>query len=160
MRLHDNGDAGGPETPDSPAVTQITVDTVSPAAPGAPGLDALSDSGINTTDNLTNVTSPSFLVSAGEAGSVHFVVDGKDAGWPVATTPGTGVQSLPLAAQPFSMVQASSYPAGNGNAALGHFTLVVIVSAVGYGLAAVISPPVTRRLTKESWITLLLAWRL
>jgi MFS family permease len=48
------------------------------------------------------------------------------------------------------------YPAGNGNAALGHFTLVVIVSAVGYGLAAVISPPVTRRLTKEPWITLLL----
>ena len=49
------------------------------------------------------------------------------------------------------------YPAGNGNAALGHFTLVIIVSAVGYGLAAVISPPVTRRLAKESWIALLLA---
>ena len=49
------------------------------------------------------------------------------------------------------------YPASNGNAALGHFTLVVIVSAVGYGLAAVISPPVTRRLGKERWIALLLA---
>jgi len=49
------------------------------------------------------------------------------------------------------------YPAGNGNAALGHFTLVIIVSAVGYGLAAVISPPVTRRLAKEPWIALLLA---
>ena len=49
------------------------------------------------------------------------------------------------------------YPAGNGNAALGHFTLVVIVSAVGYGLAAVVSPPVTRRLAKEPWIALLLA---
>ncbi len=49
------------------------------------------------------------------------------------------------------------YPAGNGNAALGHFTLVIIVSAVGYGLAAVISPPVTKRLAKESWIALLLA---
>jgi MFS family permease len=49
------------------------------------------------------------------------------------------------------------YPAGNGNAALGHFTLVVIVSALGYGLAAVVSPPVTRRITKESWIAVLLA---
>ena len=49
------------------------------------------------------------------------------------------------------------YPAGNGNAALGHFTLVIIVSAVGYGLAAVVSPPVTRRLAKEPWIALLLA---
>ncbi len=49
------------------------------------------------------------------------------------------------------------YPAGNGNAALGHFTLVVVVSAVGYGLAAVVTPPVTRRLAKETWIALLLA---
>jgi MFS family permease len=49
------------------------------------------------------------------------------------------------------------YPGGNGNAALSHFTLVVVVTAVGYGLAAVISPVVTRRLTKHSWIALLLA---
>jgi MFS family permease len=49
------------------------------------------------------------------------------------------------------------YPGGNGNAALSHFTLLVVVTAVGYGLAAVISPVVTRRLTKHSWIALLLA---
>ncbi len=49
------------------------------------------------------------------------------------------------------------YPGGNGNAALSHFTLVVVVTAVGYGLAAVISPVVTRRLTKHTWIALLLA---
>ena len=49
------------------------------------------------------------------------------------------------------------YPGGNGNAALSHFTLVVVVTAVGYGLAAVISPLVTRRLTKHTWIALLLA---
>lgn len=49
------------------------------------------------------------------------------------------------------------YPGGNGNAALSHFTLVVVVTAVGYGLAAVISPGVTRRLTKHTWIAVLLA---
>ncbi len=49
------------------------------------------------------------------------------------------------------------YPGGNGNAALSHFTLVVIVSAIGYGLAAVISPAVTRRIGKPSWIIVLLA---
>jgi MFS family permease len=49
------------------------------------------------------------------------------------------------------------YPGGNGNAALSHFTLVVVVTAVGYGLAAVISPVVTRRLTKHTWIAVLLA---
>jgi MFS family permease len=49
------------------------------------------------------------------------------------------------------------YPGGNGNAALSHFTLVVVATAVGYGLAAVISPVVTRRLTKHAWISVLLA---
>jgi MFS family permease len=49
------------------------------------------------------------------------------------------------------------YPGGNGNAALSHFTLVVVVTAVGYGLAAVISPGVTRRLTKHTWTAILLA---
>ena len=49
------------------------------------------------------------------------------------------------------------YAGGNGNAALGHFTLVIVVTAVGYGLAAVISPPVTRRFAKHTWIAFLLA---
>jgi MFS family permease len=49
------------------------------------------------------------------------------------------------------------YPGGNGNAALSHFTLVVVVTAVGYAIAAVISPIVTRRLTKHRWIAILLA---
>jgi hypothetical protein len=49
------------------------------------------------------------------------------------------------------------YPGGSGNAALSHFTLVVVVTAVGYGLAAVITPMVTRRVTKHTWIAVLLA---
>jgi MFS family permease len=49
------------------------------------------------------------------------------------------------------------YPGGNGNAALSHFTLVVVATAVGYGLAAVISPVVTRRWSKHTWIAVLLA---
>ena len=49
------------------------------------------------------------------------------------------------------------YAGGNGNAALSHFTLVIVVTAVGYGLAAVISPPVTRRVSKHTWIAFLLA---
>ena len=49
------------------------------------------------------------------------------------------------------------YAGGNGNAALSHFTLVIVVTAVGYGLAAVISPPVTMRFAKHTWIAFLLA---
>jgi MFS family permease len=39
----------------------------------------------------------------------------------------------------------------------GHFTVLVTLSAVGYGCAALITPPTTRRLAKPVWITLLLA---
>jgi hypothetical protein len=42
---------------------------------------------------------------------------------------------------------------GNGNKALGHVTLLVITSAVGFGLAAFITPQGVKRLTKDQWIT-------
>jgi MFS family permease len=49
------------------------------------------------------------------------------------------------------------YPGGNGNAALGHATWLVATSAVGYALAAVITPIGTKRLTLDAWITTWLA---
>jgi hypothetical protein len=39
----------------------------------------------------------------------------------------------------------------------GHFTVLVTVTAVGYGCAALVTPPGTRRLGKPAWIALLLA---
>jgi MFS family permease len=45
------------------------------------------------------------------------------------------------------------YHSGNGNKALGHVTLLVITSAVGFGLAAVVTPEGVRRMTKDAWIT-------
>ena len=44
------------------------------------------------------------------------------------------------------------YPGGNGNAALGHATPLVATSAVGFGLAAVLTPLGTRRTGKDPWI--------
>jgi MFS family permease len=44
---------------------------------------------------------------------------------------------------------------GSGNQALGHVTELVITSAVGFGLAAFITPQGVQRLTKDQWIT---AW--
>jgi MFS family permease len=49
------------------------------------------------------------------------------------------------------------YSGGNGNKALGHATLLVITSAVGFGLAAVITPQGVKRVTKDQWITAWLA---
>jgi MFS family permease len=45
----------------------------------------------------------------------------------------------------------------SANASLKHYALVLISSAIGYGLAAVLTPPATSRITKTAWITLLLA---
>ncbi len=50
------------------------------------------------------------------------------------------------------------YPAKSGNTALGHFTLVVITSAIGYGVGAVLTPPMTRRMTKMTWVAVLLVF--
>lgn len=49
------------------------------------------------------------------------------------------------------------YPASNGNAALGHATLLVIASAFGYGLAALVTPPAVHRLGRDTWIIALMA---
>ena len=49
------------------------------------------------------------------------------------------------------------YPAGNGNTALSHFSLLVATSAIGYGTAALVTPAATRRLPKSAWIATLLA---
>jgi MFS family permease len=39
----------------------------------------------------------------------------------------------------------------------GHFGLLVVLAGIGYGCAALLTPPATRRMTKPAWITLLLA---
>jgi MFS family permease len=49
------------------------------------------------------------------------------------------------------------YRDSGSNSALGHYLLIVIASAIGYGAAAVVTPIATRRLTKMAWITILLA---
>src|SRR3984957_11567322 len=43
------------------------------------------------------------------------------------------------------------------NAALGHYLVIVVASAIGYGVAAVVTPVAPRRLSKPAWITILLA---
>lgn len=46
----------------------VTIDATPPASPGAPDLLAGSDSGISNTDNITNVTAPTFAASGIETG--------------------------------------------------------------------------------------------
>jgi len=46
------------------------------------------------------------------------------------------------------------YHGGSGNKALGHATLLVITSAIGFGLAAVVTPRGVQRTSKDVWITI------
>jgi hypothetical protein len=48
------------------------------------------------------------------------------------------------------------YRVSGANSALGHFTLVIVAAAIGYGGAAVITPIATRRLSKAAVITVAL----
>ena len=48
------------------AELQVTIDTVAPVATGAPDLEAASDSGVSSTDNITNVVNPTFDVAPAE----------------------------------------------------------------------------------------------
>ncbi len=48
------------------------------------------------------------------------------------------------------------YRSAGANTALSHYTVLVLVSAVGYGCAALITPQMTRRMGKPAWIALLL----
>ena len=49
------------------------------------------------------------------------------------------------------------YRSESANKALSHFAVLAAASAVGYASAALITPAVTRRLSKPAWIALLLA---
>jgi parallel beta-helix repeat protein len=46
------------------ATLSVTIDTVAPGKPGAPDLQSASDSGRSSTDNNTNLTTPTFTVAA------------------------------------------------------------------------------------------------
>ena len=49
------------------------------------------------------------------------------------------------------------YRTAGANAALSHYTVLVIASALGYACAALVTPRLTRVLGKPAWITVLLA---
>jgi MFS family permease len=51
-----------------------------------------------------------------------------------------------------------NYFAKSAEAGMGGFAIVLVVSGIGYFLAAVITPPITERIRKETWIIIQLAF--
>jgi len=58
------------------AALSVTIDTAAPAAPSTPDLAAASDSGASSTDNITNVTTPTFNGTAEVNSTVTIRVNG------------------------------------------------------------------------------------
>ncbi len=56
----------------------IVIDTTVPAAPGAPDLEAASDTGSSNTDNITDVTTPSFAIAGVESLSTVRLISSRD----------------------------------------------------------------------------------
>jgi Bacterial Ig-like domain/Domain of unknown function DUF11 len=90
------------------------IDTAAPSTPGAPDLTATSDHGTSSTDNLTNLTTPTFSGSA-EAGSTVNLYDGATlVGTAVASAGGTWtITSSTLAAGAHTMKVQAIDVAGN-----------------------------------------------
>jgi hypothetical protein len=104
--------AGNVSTPS--VSVDLVIDTVVPATPGAPDLTAGSDHGVSSTDNLTNLTTPTFSGTA-EAGSTVKLYDGSTlVGTAVASAGGTwSITSTTLAAGAHTLTVQATDVAGN-----------------------------------------------
>jgi len=76
---HDIGvtttDTAGNESLESPTLS-ITVDTGGPNVPATPDLIAASDSGLSSTDNITNVTSPTITGTCSDGDTMRLYLNG------------------------------------------------------------------------------------
>ena len=96
------------------------------------------------------------LVAAGMADGARYVLRRRG---PAAALGATGAFSFlfgPLFLMSILLYRNYFYRSSAGTAE-GHIGALVVVSGIGYACAAVVTPAVTRRLSKPAWITLLLA---
>ena len=101
----------------TPFVQAYVLDTVAPAVPASPDLLAASDSGVSSTDNITDVTTPTFTGTA-EAGSTVTLFDGSIVvGTGVATAGAWSITASSLASGTHSITANATDVAGNVSAA-------------------------------------------
>lgn len=94
-------------------------------------------------------------VAAGLAAGARYVLKRRD---PRAALGATGAYSFlfgPLFLMSILLYRNYFYP-GHVTVAESHVGTLAVFSAVGYFCAALITPPATRRLSKQAWITLML----
>lgn len=95
-------------------------------------------------------------VAAGLADGVRYVVRRRGPAAALGATGGFSFLFGPLFLMSILLYRNYFYRSSVG-VAEGHFGALVVLSGIGYACAALVTPPVTRRLSKPAWITLLLA---
>ena len=107
------------------AALSVTIDSTAPAAPSVPDLTAASDSGISNTDNITNVTAPTFTGTA-ESGTTVTLFDGATVvGTAVATGGNWTIVASTLASGLHNLVAQATDIAGNVGAISGALAVTI-----------------------------------
>ena len=95
-------------------------------------------------------------VAAGLADGVRYVARRRGPAAILGVTGGFSFLFGPLFLMSVLLYRNYFYRSSVG-VAEGHFGVLVVLSGIGYACAALVTPPVTRRLSKPAWITVLLA---
>ena len=94
-------------------------------------------------------------VAAGLADGVRYVIRRRGPAAALGATGGFSFLFGPLFLMSILLYRNYFYRS-SVSVAEGHFGALVVLSGIGYACAALVTPPVTRRLSKPAWITLLL----
>jgi MFS family permease len=95
-------------------------------------------------------------VAAGLADGVRYLARRRGPAAALGATGGFSFLFGPLFLMSILLYRNYFYRSSVG-VAEGHFGVLVVLAGIGYACAALITPPVTRRLSKPAWITVLLA---
>src|SRR5206468_3276625 len=74
----------------------LTIDRTAPAVPSAPDLDPASDTGVSNTDNVTDISTPTFNGTAEAGSTVTIFSDGVAVGSGIATGGTYSIITSPL----------------------------------------------------------------
>jgi MFS family permease len=94
-------------------------------------------------------------VAAGLLAGIRYVLRQRGPSAALGATGGFGFLFGPLFLMTLILYRNYFYPS-HVTGAEGHVVVLATVSAIGYACAAFITPPATRRLSKEAWIALML----
>ena len=107
----------------------VTIDTAAPPAPSTPDLTAAADSGLSNTDNITNVTTPTFTGTA-ESGSTITIFDGVTAVGSGTATGGTySITTSVLSNGVHNITVKATDAAGNTGVASGSLSMTIDTAA-------------------------------